>query len=192
MNKWIDAAVLWWAVSWRFCFSFVVLLFAFWLFNLFGPPVSYEEFIVSTSQVNFSIGSTEYFYTPDINTFTLLFSALVYLIGASAQHAINHPFGKRLIQINYKDTNIESSTWGNGFSLQWSLFWRILVMYIIYSIVLVLLGIKEVVENIDGSVMTTYTTGWSEWFVPIIFGVISAKLLILKTLGHKKYTIKIK
>jgi len=111
------------------------------------------------------------------------------LIGASAKHAINHPFGKRLIKLNYKDADIDSATWSNGFSLQWSLAWRTSVLYMIFSVILIVLDIKEVVENIDGSVHTTYTMEWIEWALPIIFGVISARLLITKPLGNKKYSV---
>ena len=189
MKNWIDALTLWWMVEWRFFLSFILLLLTFWLFNLLGSPVSEESFLASTSQVVFSIGDKTYYYTPAGNVFVLISFFLFYLIGASAKHAINHPFGKRLIKLNYKDADIDSATWSNGFSLQWSLAWRTSVLYMIFSVILIVLDIKEVVENIDGSVHTTYTMEWIEWALPIIFGVISARLLITKPLGNKKYSV---
>jgi hypothetical protein len=95
-----------------------------------------------------------------------------------------------LIKLNYKGSNVDSVSWSNGLSLQFSLAWRIFVLYIIFITVLVVLDIKEVVENIDGSVHIAYTTGWIEWALPIILGVISARLFLTRPLiSNKKYSI---
>jgi hypothetical protein len=190
MKNWIDALTLWWMVEWRFFLSFILLLLTFWLFNLLGSPVSEESFLASTSQVVFSIGDKTYYYTPAGNVFVLISFFLFYLIGASAKHAINHPFGKRLIKLNYKGSNVDSVSWSDGLSLQFSLAWRIFALYMIYSVILIALDVKEVVENIDGSVHTTYTMEWIEWALPIIFGVISARLFLTRPLiSNKKYSI---
>jgi hypothetical protein len=190
MKNWIDALTLWWMVEWRFLLSFILLLLTFWLFNLFGSPVSEESFLASASQVSFFINKDGFYYTPDKGVIGLMFLILFYLIGASAKHAINHPFGKRLIKLNYKGSNVDSVSWSNGLSLQFSLAWRIFVLYIIFITVLVVLDIKEVVENIDGSVHIAYTTGWIEWALPIILGVISARLFLTRPLiSNKKYSV---
>jgi hypothetical protein len=190
MKNWIDALTLWWMVEWRFFLSSILLLLTFWLFNLFGSPVSEESFLASASQVSFFINNDGYYYTPDKSVIGLMFLILFYLIGASAKHAINHPFGKRLIKLNYKGSNVDSVSWSNGLSLQFSLAWRIFVLYIIFITVLVVLDIKEVVENIDGSVHTIYTIEWIEWALPIIFGVISARLFLTRPLiSNKKYSV---
>ena len=190
MKNWIDALTLWWVVTWRFLLSIALLTLIFFaILYQYGTPVTYEAYLASAFQVAFSISDKTYYYTPVGNVFVLISFFLFYLIGASAKHAINYPFGKRLIKLNYKDADIDSATWSNGFSLQWSLAWRTSVLYMIFSVILIVLDIKEVVENIDGSVHTTYTMEWIEWALPIIFGVISARLLITKPLGNKKYSV---
>jgi len=191
-KNWIDASTLWLSVEWRFWLSLVLLTLIFWVFDLFGSQMSYEEQILSTRQADFSIGYAAYFYTPSIGVISFMFLALFYLIGASAKLAINHPFGKRLIKINHKDISLNRATWGNGFSLQWSLAWRTFVLYLIYSAILIILDIKEVVENIDGSVYTSYTIEEIRWLLPIVFGIISAKLLLFKSFGNIKYHIELK
>lgn len=170
MVKLFDALILWWALTWRWCFVFATFM---------GLVLLTDQSFVTNPA---SIGPLMVF----LLIFVMLWSA-----GGIGQHAINHSFGRREITLTVGSEQRDKATWVDGLTLQWAIGWRTAVIGLIMTLIFIILDIKHETAVVDGSMVVTYGYGLQP-ILNIALGILSSMHLLKKVFGSRVYSINSK
>ena len=188
-NQWMNALVLWWGIFWRFIlvmFALGVVIFSLvWL-------LSPESIVASNGQYSFNLNSSN----SDLGLLPLLILVITgWMMGALGQHLLNQPYGNRKIIMAGRLMGQGKANWMDGFTLQWALFWRGLLIHFGLMLIMVMLGFpKEITTLADGSVVVNY--GIQDPNLNTLMGlfiyIIASWHLLKKPFGNRVYSVELK
>lgn len=184
MNKWVGALILWWAITWR---GFVAIAaMGLFIFAIDG--------IFATNEWHNGIG---------VILILVVIAYMFWLLGGIGQHAINHTYGKSKIEFAIAGQAQPTASWIDGLILQWALFWRNIVIYVLMAIILAFVFNEPLLLNHEYTLST-------ESGLPAIYGagklntqiysvvnlwwyivyILSAWHLLYKVFGQRSYKIQ--
>ena len=188
-NQWVNALTLWWGIFWRFILVMFALLVAiFSLVWLLSP----ESIVTGNGQYSFNSNSSN----NDLGLLPLLILVITgWMMGAPGQHLLNQPYGNRKIIMAGRLMGQGKANWMDGFTLQWALFWRGLLIHFGLMLIMVMLGFpKEVTTLADGSVVVNY--GIQDPNLNTLMGlviyILASLHLLKKPFGNRVYSVELK
>ena len=188
-NQWVNALTLWWGIFWRFILVMFALLVAiFSLVWLLSP----ESIVTGNGQYSFNSNSSN----NDLGLLPLLILVITgWMMGALGQHLLNQPYGNRKIIMAGRLMGQGKANWMDGFTLQWALFWRGLLIHFGLMLIMVMIGFpKEVTTLADGSVVVNY--GIQDPNLNTLMGlviyILASLHLLKKPFGNRVYSVELK
>ena len=188
-NQWVNALVLWWGIFWRFILAMFALLVAIFSSAWLLSP---ESIVASNGQYSFNLNSSN----SDLGLLPLLILVITgWMMGALGQHLLNQPYGNRKIIMASRLMGQGKANWMDGFTLQWALFWRGLLIHFGLMLIMVMLGFpKEATTLVDGSVVVNY--GIQDPNLNTLMGlfiyIIASWHLLKKPFGNRVYSVELK
>ena len=188
-NQWMDALVLWWGIFWRFILVMFALFVAiFSLVWLLFP----ESIVASNGQYSFNLNSSN----NDLGLLPLLILVITgWMMGAPGQHLLNQPYGNRKIIMAGRLMDQGKANWMDGFTLQWALFWRGLLISFGLMLIVVMIGVGDEATTLaDGSVVVNY--GIQDPNLNTLMGlviyILASLHLLKKPFGNRVYSVELK
>ena len=188
-NQWMDALVLWWGIFWRFILVMFALLVAiFSLVWLLSP----ESIVTGNGQYSFNSNSSN----NDLGLLPLLILVITgWMMGAPGQHLLNQPYGNRKIIMAGRLMDQGKANWMDGFTLQWALFWRGLLISFGLMLIVVMIGVGDEATTLaDGSVVVNY--GIQDPNLNTLMGlviyILASLHLLKKPFGNRVYSVELK
>ena len=188
-NQWVNALTLWWGIFWRFILVMFALLVAiFSLVWLLSP----ESIVTGNGQYSFNSNSSN----NDLGLLPLLILVITgWMMGAPGQHLLNQPYGNRKIIMAGRLMGQGKANWMDGFTLQWALFWRTLLISFGLMLIVVMIGVGDEATTLaDGSVVVNY--GIQDPNLNTLMGlviyILASLHLLKKPFGNRVYSVELK
>ena len=188
-NQWVNALTLWWGIFWRFILVMFALLVAiFSLVWLLSP----ESIVTGNGQYSFNSNSSN----NDLGLLPLLILVITgWMMGAPGQHLLNQPYGNRKIIMAGRLMDQGKANWMDGFTLQWALFWRGLLISFGLMLIVVMIGVGDEATTLaDGSVVVNY--GIQDPNLNTLMGlviyILASLHLLKKPFGNRVYSVELK
>ena len=151
-----------------------------------------ESIVASNGQYSFNLNSSN----NDLGLLPLLILVITgWMMGAPGQHLLNQPYGNRKIIMAGRLMGQGKANWMDGFTLQWALFWRTLLISFGLMLIVIMLGVADEATTLaDGSVVVNY--GIQDPNLNTLMGLVIYILaswhLLKKPFGNRIYSVELK